>query len=261
ISGGRSTMNAFLVDGAYDTDRNTFAIAVYPPMESVREFHIQSSLAPAEFPQAGGGVIDVVTKSGTKNWHGGLFEYLGNEAVDARGFFEDPTLPRLIFRQNEFGASLGGPIPKAKNTFFYGVYEGLRQKAGNAALSLVPDAPTRGGDFTGQNIIYDPRTTVPRTPFPGNAIPQNRLDPIAQAFLAKYEPLPNSNSAAGNYLVTTPNSSATDSVSARLDHQFGANGGLFTARYTLNNENNTVAGSFPLLPSNEHVRAQQAAVA
>jgi hypothetical protein len=148
-----------------------------------------------------------------------------------------------------------------KNTFFYGVYEGLRQKSGHAALSLVPDAPTRAGNFAGQNTVYDPLTSVPRTPFPNNAIPQNRLDPIAQKFLTTYEPLPNSNSAAGNYLATTPNSSATDSASARVDHQFGASGGLFTARYTLNNEGNTVAGSFPLLPFSEHVRAQQAAAA
>ena len=261
VNGARSTMNAFLLDGAYDTDRNTFAIAVYPPLESVREFHIQSALASAEFPQAGGGVIDVITKSGAKEWHGSAFEYFGNEATDARGFFEDPSLPRLIFRENEFGASLGGRVPHLKNTFFYGVYEGLRQKSGNAALSLVPDAPTRAGNFNGQNIIYDPLTSVPRTPFPGNVIPQNRLDPIAQTFLNRFEPLPNSNSAAGNYVDTTPNSTSTDSASARVDHQFAGDGGLLTGRYTLNNESNVVAGSFPELPTSEHVRAQQAAMA
>ena len=79
VNGSRSTMNTFLLDGAYDTDRNTFAIAVYPPIDSVQEFHIQSSLAPAEFPQAGGGAIDVVTKSGTKSFHGSAFEYFRNE--------------------------------------------------------------------------------------------------------------------------------------------------------------------------------------
>ncbi len=151
INGSRSTDNAFLLDGAYDTDRNTFAIAVYPPMESVQEFHIQSLLAPAEFPQNGGGAIDVVTKSGTKSLHGSAFEYFDNEATDARNYFDDPALPRPIFRQNEFGASLGGPVPLLKNTFFYGVYEGLRQKGGTSAVSLVPDAPTRAGNFAGQN--------------------------------------------------------------------------------------------------------------
>ena len=74
----------------------------------MQEFHIQSSLAPAEFPQAGGGSIDVVTKSGTKAFHGSAFEYFRNEFSDARNFFDDPTLPRPIFRQNQFGVSLGG---------------------------------------------------------------------------------------------------------------------------------------------------------
>jgi hypothetical protein len=259
INGARSTMNTFLVDGAYDTDRNTFAIAVYPPTESVAEFHIQTSLASAEFPQSGGGAISVVTKSGTRQFHGSLFEYFNNEATDARNFFDDTSLPRPIFRQNEFGASLGGRVPKLKNTYFYGIYEGLRQKAGNSSLALVPDSPTRSGNFQGQNDIYDPLTTVPRTQFPGNIIPQNRLDPIALQFLAKYEPLPNSNSANGNYFDSTPNTTRTDSESARIDHQF-ANQSLLTGRYTINGETNVVAGSFPLLPLSEQVRAQQAAL-
>src|SRR5262252_4064109 len=116
INGSRSTMNAFLLDGAYDTDRNTFAIAVYPPMDSVREFHIQSSLAPAEFPQSGGGAIDAVTKSGTRDFHGSAFEYFRNDATDGRNYFADPTLPRPLYRQNEFGASVGGPVRGLRNT-------------------------------------------------------------------------------------------------------------------------------------------------
>ena len=265
INGGRSTMNAFLLDGAYDTDRNTFAIAVYPPMDSVEEFHIQSSSANAEYPSAGGGVIDVVTKSGTKNFHGSAFEYFRNEATDARNYFDDPTLPRPIFRQNEFGASAGGPVPKLKNTYFYGIYEGFRQKSGNSNAAIVPDAPTRAGDFTGQSDIYDPRTssdaaTQARTLFPGNRIPQSRIDPIAAAFLQRFEPLPNSSSASGNYLDSTPNTQNTDSASGRVDHQFG-NRSLLTGHYIFNGEGNTIAGSFPLLPFDENVRAQQANVA
>src|SRR5215471_4281012 len=127
INGNRSTANTFLLDGSYDTDRNTFAIAVYPPMDSVSEFRIQSALASAEFPMSGGGAIDVVTKSGTRTFHAGAFEYLRNEATDGRNYFDDPALSRPIYRQNQFGGSLGGPVPKFKNTFFYGIYEGTRQ--------------------------------------------------------------------------------------------------------------------------------------
>ena len=263
INGSRSTANAFLLDGAYDTDRNTFAIAVYPPIESVQEFHIQSLLAPAEFPQNGGGAIDVVTKSGSKTVHGSAFEYFNNEKTDALNYFADTSLPRPIFRQNEFGGSLGGPVPGLKNTFFYGVYEGLRQKSGASQVSLVPDAATRAGDFTGQNTIYDPLSldakTGLRTPFPGNRIPTAKIDPIATAFLKQYEPLPNSTSASGNYQDSTPNQNNNDAASGRIDHQFGK-GSLLTGRYTFNGEGNIVAGSFPLLPLSEQVRAQQAAV-
>ncbi len=260
INGSRSTMNSFLLDGAYDTDRNTFAIAVYPPIESVQEFHIQSSLAPAEFPQAGGGSIDVVTKSGGKAFHGSAFEYFRNELTDGRNYFDDPALPRPIFRQNQFGASLGGPVPALRKTYFYAIYEGLRQKSGTSALSRVPDQPTRAGDFSGQTPIFDPLSdsgTGLRAPFPGNRIPQNRIDPIATSFLNRFEPLPNS--SGGNYRDATPNENPSNIVSARIDHQF-ANQSSLTGRYTLNGESNLVAGSFPLLPNAEDVRAQQAAV-
>ena len=261
INGARSTQNTFLLDGAYDTDRNTFAIAVYPPMDSVSEFHIQSSLAPAEFPQSGGGAIDVVTKSGTREFHGSAFEYLRNEATDGRNFFDDPTLPRPIYRQNQFGASLGGPMKPLANTFFYGIYEGTRQKTGTSALAIVPSPDVRGGDFTGQNAIFDPLTLSQgaRTPFPGNRIPQNRIDPIAANFLTRYEPLPNSGESSGNYLDATPNVNNGDSASGRVDHNFGTRAAL-SAHYTLNSEGNRVAGSFPLLPFSEQVRAQQAGV-
>ena len=116
VNGSRSAENSYVLDGAYNTDRNAFTIAVVPPMESVAEFRILTSLAPAEFVQSGGGVIDVVTKPGTQLFHGNAFEYFQNEAVDAKGFFEVPGLPRGIFRQNQYGATLGGPL--AHSTYF-----------------------------------------------------------------------------------------------------------------------------------------------
>src|ERR1039458_10871582 len=149
INGSRSTMNAFELDGAYDTDRNTFAISVYPPMESVEELRVQTSAASAEFPQAGGASIDVVTRSGSRQFHGSAFEYLQTEAPDARNYFDAPTLAAPVVRQNQFGGSLGGPLPVA-NTFFFATYEGLRSKIGSPVQSLVPPAQVRTGDFTGQ---------------------------------------------------------------------------------------------------------------
>src|ERR1039458_6298196 len=188
INGSRSTMNAFELDGAYDTDRNTFAIAVYPPMESVEELRVQTSAASAEFPQAGGAAIDVVTKSGGRQFHGSAFEYLQNEAPDARNYFDDPRLAAAVVRQNQFGGSLGGRLPIA-NTFFFATYEGLRSKIGSPVQSSVPPAALRTGDYSGQATITDPLNGG--APFPGNVIPPGRIDPIASKFLSTYEPLPN----------------------------------------------------------------------
>ena len=262
INGSRSTMNAFELDGAYDTDRNTFAIAVYPPLESVEELRVQTSGASAEFPQAGGGSIDVVTRSGTRQFHGSAFEYLQNGATDARNYFDDPTLASPVVRQNQFGGSLGGRMP-FPNTFFFATYEGLRSDIGSPVQSLVPPAQLRTGDFTGQDIIYDPLTldsTGARVPFPGDLIPATRIDPIATSFLTQYEPLPNLNNGDGNnYVDETPNTNRNDSFSTRVDHQF-RNQSQFSARYTYNGERNIIAGSFPLRPTEENVRAQQAAL-
>ncbi|MGO4883764.1 MAG: TonB-dependent receptor domain-containing protein [Bryobacteraceae bacterium] len=261
INGSRSTMNAFELDGAYDTDRNTFAIAVYPPLESVEELRVETSSASAEFPQAGGGSIDVVTRSGTKQFHGNAFEYLQNEAPDARNYFDDPTMAAPEVRQNQFGGSLGGPLPK--NTFFFATYEGLRSKIGNPIQSLVPPALLRTGNFNGQDVIYDPLTldaNGARTPFPNDAIPQTRIDPIAANFLSQYEPLPNLNNGDGNNFVDeTPNTNRNDAFSTRIDHEFRGRSQL-SARYTYNGEQNYIAGSFPLRPTDEKVRAQQAAL-
>lgn len=255
INGARSTMNSYLLDGAVNTDRNVFAMAVNPPVEGVQEFRIVSSLAPAEFAQSGGGVVDVVTKTGGAKLHGSAFEYFRNEATDAHNFFDDPSLPRPILRQNQFGASAGGPLPLA-STFFFANYEGVRGKAANSSLSIVPDATVRAGDFRGGAPIRDPLT---QAPFPNNVIPSNRIDPVAGKYLAQYEPLPNTSSGSGNYLDATPNDTNHDSVSARIDHELRQHSRLF-GRYTLNDERDRVNSAFPLRPDSERVRAQQAAL-
>lgn len=257
INGARSTMNTFLLDGANNTDRNTFAIAVNPPLESVQEFRIQSSLASAEYAQAGGGVVDVVTKPGSRESHGSAFEFFRNEATDARNFFDDPALPRPIFRQSQFGGSLGGPA-LLPSTFFFAAYEGLRGKSAKPSVAMVPEAALQAGDFASGGPIFDPLTG--RQPFPGNVIPSSRIDPIARNFLDRYEPLPNRSGDPGNYLDATPNRQTNDAASGRVDHQF-RDGSWLYGRYTLNGDRARVAGGFPERASAERLRAQQAAVA
>jgi outer membrane receptor protein involved in Fe transport len=263
INGARSTMNTFLLDGGMNTDLNTRAIAVIPPIESVQEFRILSSLPSAEFAQSGGGVADVVTKSGGQAFHGSVFEFFRDDSLDALSLFADPNLPRPVFRQNQFGGSVGGRLP-VPATFFFATFEGLRGKAAKASQSLVPDAALRSGDFRGRNTIYDPLNVDPltgaRRAFLNNMIPANRIDPIAKKFLDTYQPLPNRPlSGAVNYLDSTPNENTRDSISGRVDHEFRSWGRAF-ARYTINNDRNRLATAFPERPTQERVRAQQVVV-
>ena len=258
IHGMRSTMNAFVLDGVSNTDRHAFAMAVHPPLEAVQEFRIVSSLASAEFPQAGGGVVDLVTKSGERSFHGNAFEYFRNEATDARNFFDDPLLPRPIFRRNQFGSSLGGPLLLPRS-FFFATYEAVRGKAAKSSLNLVPGSELRNGDFRGGNPIFDPvshDSSGNRLPFPGNIIPSNRIDPIARRFLDEFQPLPNRSTGASNYLDATPSDTTDDSGSLRVDHELAGRSRLF-GRYTINNEAARIAGVFPLLPTAQDLRAQQ----
>ena len=263
VNGARATMNNYIVDGANNTDPNTFAIVVLPPLESVEEFRTQSSLGSAEYPQAGGGVTDLVTKSGGREFHGNVFEFLRNEATDARGYFDAPDLQRAIFRQNQFGASLSGRLPW-QSTYFYGAYEGLRGQSAKATLHLLPPADVRGGDFSQGAPIFDPASYDPATGerqlFPGNIIPSKRIDPIATNYLQNFEPLPNlPPGGPSNYLDATPNQEDHDSGSLRIDHQFDGAGTLF-ARYTINDDRSLLAGNFPERTTVEGLRAQQVAL-
>jgi hypothetical protein len=230
-------------------------------MESVAEFRIQSSLAPAEFAQNGGGVIDVVTKSGSQAFHGNVFEFFRNEATDASGFFAVAGLPNAIFRQNQFGGTLSGPL--AKSTYFFVSYEGLRSLSSNSTQHLVPDSSVRSGNFSGGATIYNPLTLDAngnRTPFANNIIPASLIDPTVAKYLALYEPLPNAPLNNGSdYVDSTPNRDNSDNGSVRLDRAWGERSRLF-ARYTINDERSLLAGSFPALPTAENLRAQQIAL-
>jgi hypothetical protein len=259
INGARSTMNTYLLDGGMNTDLNTRAIAVIPPMESVQEFRIAASLPSAEFAQSGGGVADIVTRAGSQQFHGSVFEFFRNQALDARNLFDDPTLPQPVFRQNQFGGSLGGRTP-FRATFFFATYEGLRGQTAKTSRNLVPDSAVRSGDFRGRNTIYDPLSIDPvtgkRRPFLNNTIPTSRIDPIARKFLDQFQPLPNvALSGAFNYLDSTPNKNRNDNVSGRIDHEFRDHSRFF-GRYTINDVRNRI-GSFPERPTQERVRAQQ----
>ncbi len=211
-----------------------FLAQTSPPYESVEEFKVQNSLFPAEYGR-GFGVINFTLRSGTNQFHGGLFEFFRNDKLDARPFF-NAVRPRVRF--NEFGGSFGGPviIPKLYDgkdkTFFNFNYTGLRnQPAPNGAFISLPTDAFKQGDFSGYLDatnglipIFDPATTGAdgsRTAFPGNVIPANRLSTVAKNVMPLI-PKPDFPNYFNNYLNRTANPVKDKTWSIKGDHIFNA---------------------------------------
>ena len=247
INGGLPYQNLFLLDGANNDNVEFNGPEYTPQVESLEEYRVQTSNFSAQYGGAAGGVINAVTKSGTNQFHGTLFEYFRNTDLQANNFFYNSAgLPRAPFHQNQFGGNFGGPIRKDRLFFFVG-YEALRLRlpAGGATsagglpnIISVPTALQKQGDFsqtftsTGALIqIYDPTSTVPdpnspgnyiRMPFQGNVIPQNRINPISAA-IAKYLPDPltsgNPFTHANNFPFNGSQPQTNDDFSVRMDYQ------------------------------------------
>lgn len=183
VNGQRQSNNTFILDGVYNNQINQGLIAILPPLEAVQEFAVETSNFMPEIGR-GGGVVNVTLKSGTNEFHGQVFEFLRNSALDARNFF-DYTSPRRLpnFVQNQYGFAFGGPIMKDR-TFFFMDWQGFRQRQGQSFVATVPSVGIRSGDFAGTaRPIYDPATydpiTITRQLFPGGVIPQSRFNPAS----------------------------------------------------------------------------------
>ena len=199
VGGGTANQSATLYDGMPMTTTYGNLVALVPGQDSVSEFRVQTNNNSAEYGRFTGGVINITSKSGTNAYHGDTYEYLRNQKLNANTFFSNAAgLTRPPFVQNQFGSSIGGPIKKDK-LFFFAAYEGFRQRAGNTFTETVPTPQELKGDFsgyfgaTGALIpIYDPATQctvncpatgAQRSPFPGNIIPANRINPVSEAFV------------------------------------------------------------------------------
>jgi hypothetical protein len=226
ILGQRTGHNLFLVDGVSVTDEYFNNVVLNPSPEATREFNIAKTDYDAEFGGKSGGVINVITQSGTNSFHGSAYEFLRNNVLDARNFFAPPNQP-TPFRENQFGAALGGPIARNK-TFFFLNYDGQRIVDSVSQLFSVPIAAQRAGVFT--TPIVNPANGAS---FPNNTI-NVPLDPAAIALLAKI-PLPNLPGTANNLLAIDRQTNDNNQYNARLDHQFSlkdfayARASIFTA--------------------------------
>ncbi len=233
INGIRPELSNWLLDGGDNTTPLRNYGNPVPNPDAVQEFRVISNNYSAEYGRTAGAVVNVVTKSGTNEFHGGVFEFHRNRALNARNFFEPDTTPLV---QNQFGGAFGGPIVKDR-TFFFGAYQGFRRRTSAFRNSaLAPTAAERGGDFsqsfdrTGKLIVIrDPMT---RQPFQDNRIPQNRLSPVALNFLKLVIPLPNAPLIGPNAIeqrASVPNDN--DQFLVKLDHLVSAShklsGGYF----------------------------------
>lgn len=183
-SGGRGNSTTFVLDGGIHEDPYTEVANVLPNPDAVQEFSFQTNNYGAKFAGRGGGVVNVVTRSGSNALHGSAFEYLRNGAMNARNFF---AARNDGLKRNQYGFSLGGPI-RTNRTFFFGSWQGTQIRSLPATNTAVtPTAAQRQGDFSALSTqLLDPRT---RTAIPGNRIPSADLDPIALRIL-EYVPLP-----------------------------------------------------------------------
>jgi hypothetical protein len=255
VNGSRGNQNEFLLDGAPNTSPAGNAPVVFPSVDGVQEFKVETNSFSAEYGRSAGGVFNVVTRSGGNDAHLSLYDFLRNDKLNANDYFANRSgLARPPFRYNQFGASAGGPVEiprlyRGRNrTFFFFSWEAVRFAQGTTFSGTVPDPVQLTGDFSrlrnaaGNPVtIYDPLTTQPgsaggfvRSPFPGNMIPANRIDPVARS-LSKFWPAPNApgNPITGvnNYAQTGANRISKDMYSFRVDHHVSGRNQFFT-RFT-----------------------------
>jgi hypothetical protein len=203
IGGGQPLSSAFLLDGVPNDKMGDAAGAnTYLTTDSTEEFKVITNSMSAEFGRTGGGVVSVISKAGTNEYHGSLFDYLQNNKLNANDFFSNRSgVPLAPIQQNQWGGSVGGHIIRNK-LFFFGNFEGFNQNISQSELVTSPTAEERAGNFSqtfaanGQLItIYDPLTTVLnpngsgtylRQPFPGNTIPSDRISQISKGVWAMY---------------------------------------------------------------------------
>jgi hypothetical protein len=230
VNGARPESNSYLLDGVSNVDSVNGGFALPVPVDAVSEFRILTSNAPAEYGETSGATTAMVTKSGGNDFHGDLYEFLRNDALDARNFFAATTEP---LHQNQFGATLGGPIRRNKD-FFFAYYEGLRDSQGETRAAIVPTPGQRQGDFSG---MTDPATGQPiplinefsGEQFPGNRIPASLLSPIA---LSAEKLIPLGNLTPSLYQSTQKFTDSYNQGGFRLDHNSSGGDQLF-ARYAV----------------------------
>ncbi|MBO0859448.1 MAG: TonB-dependent receptor [Chloracidobacterium sp.] len=248
-NGMRTRDNNFLLDGVDNNETWLNSVVIFPSVDALEEFKVQTSTYSAEFGRSSGGVVNIQIKSGQNAFHGSGFEFLRNDALDANNFFNNKNgKAKPPYRQNQFGGAFGGPIRHDK-MFFFGDYQGGRIRDSQTYLSTVPTLKMRNGDFSELNrVIYDPLTGKP---FAGNVIPSSQFDPAAKAIIDQLYPLPNvagTRAASGqiinNYLNNPVLQRADDQFDVKIDNYFSEKNHFF-ARYSFERTNRFLPATLP----------------
>lgn len=272
VNGLRPESNEFLIDGVENFDFADGGFVFKPPIDAITEFRILTNTASAEFGHAAGSNTNIVTRSGSNRVHGDVYDFFRNDALDSRNFFSQSVDP---LKQNQFGGTLGGPIRKDKS-FFFGYYEGFRNREGETQLATVPTLAERGGDYSSLCSTYNAQGICTATggeqltnaftgqDYAGNIIPSSALNPVSQNLL-KYFPLPNLPAYGPNvYDATQVMTNTSDQFGVRVDHYLSNRDSVFV-RYLFSGVSQidplSVSGaSLPGFPVGENTRAQNAAL-
>jgi Carboxypeptidase regulatory-like domain len=248
-NGQRPRDNNYMLDGVDNNETWLQTVVLFPSVDALDEFKLQTSTYSAEFGRSLGGVVNLQIKSGTNQRHGSAFEFLRNDAFDANNYFNNRAgRPKPDFSQHQFGATSGGPIVKDR-TFYFFDYQGYRVKQGQTFLSTVPSLKMRQGDFSEINrVIYDPLTGQP---FPGNVIPAGRFDPASKNIIDQLIPTPNTAGTIGstgqtinNYLINPTLERQDNQIDLKVDHALTTNNRFFT-RYSYEKTHRALPATLP----------------
>jgi Carboxypeptidase regulatory-like domain len=249
-NGLRDSMNSYWLDGLDDTTIGVGQFTVAPPIDSVQEFRMETGVYEAKFGAHAGAEVNIVTKSGTNEFHGTAYDYVRNTAFDARNFFDPKVAP---MHRNQFGGTIGGPLVLPHiydghdRSFFFLAYEGTREHRGFYDNFLVPTVAERKGDFTDllnpscptQTLLLNPLALFAGTPQPFTNINQvlPAPDPVGQALVNQYpQPnTPNASCGAANYTALVDRQVSFDTPTLRVDHRFNDRDSIFF-RYNLSLE-------------------------
>lgn len=233
VNGAREDANNFLLDGVYNIDPKLNTFGVRPSVDAIREFEMLTSTYDASFGRNPGAQVNVVLKSGANDFHGSLFEFHRNAALDARNFFAPASEPKPKYIRNQFGGAVGGPISRDK-LFFFADYEGTRSREGITRVTNVPTALERAGNFS-QSLFGVPTNPFTGQPFDNGIVPDFFIHPVGRAIAALY-PLPNRNVPFQNFVSSPVLRDDNDSFDVRVDHYLTDKANL-TYRYSFGDRN------------------------